>query len=94
MPAFWSRITAPKPIAPAPATAGVSAARRPRRPTHASSGAASAKRSTVSQPAPSQSSESFDSGTVRPHSAPAAARARNAVRFVFMSTTMIGDFRY
>jgi hypothetical protein len=32
MPAFWSRITAPKPTAPAAAIRGVSAARSPCRP--------------------------------------------------------------
>ena len=92
MPAFWSRITAPKPTAPAATICGVSAARSPRRPAKASSGAASANRITVSQPPPSQSSESFDSGTVRPHSAPAAARARMAVRFVVIARFMIGRF--
>src|SRR5687768_5345028 len=86
-------ITAPKPTAPAATIRGVSAARSPRRPNQASSGAASANRTTVSQPPPSQSSESFDSGTVRPHSAPAAARARMAVRFVVMAPVMIGGNR-
>ena len=39
-----------------------------------------AKRATASQPAPSHSSPSLDSGTVSPQSAPAAASATIAVR--------------
>jgi hypothetical protein len=85
IPAFWSMITAPNPIAPAAATRGVQASRRRRLPTSASNGAASTKRATVSHAGPSQPSDSFDSGTVMPHSAPADASAMIAVRwFVFM----------
>jgi hypothetical protein len=81
MPAFWSTMTTPNPIAPARATRGVSAARScAGRVASRSSGAARPKRNTVSQPASSHSSASFDSGTVRPQSTPAATSATNAPR--------------
>jgi len=93
MPAFWSTMTAPNPTAPAATTRPVQAARSPCRPASASSGAAAAKRATVSQAGPSHSSDSFESGTVRPQSAPAAASARMAVRFVVPMRAMLEHFR-
>ena len=77
MPAFWSTITRPKPSAPAATMPGVNAAPAACAMT-ASRGAAIAKRATVSQPGPSVSSAILDSGTVRPHSTPAAVRASRA----------------
>ncbi len=78
-PAFWSRMTPPNPIAPVTATFHDTALRRFRRATSPSTGAATTKRAKVSQAGPSQPIVSLDSGTVRPHSTPAAANAANAV---------------
>ena len=86
MPAFWSTITAPNPIAPEASMRMLSASRRPRRPTRPSTGAATAKRTTVSHPGPSHASASFVNGTFKPHRVPAAARARIADRLVWVFT--------
>lgn len=77
IPAFWSMITPPNPIAPATATRGCSASRSEWRPMIASIGALTANRATVSHAGSSQPMASFDSGTVRPHRRPAAASAAN-----------------
>ena len=74
-------ITAPNPIAPETAIHGDKAPRSPRRPANASNGAAAANRTAVNQPGVSHASESFESGTLRPHRTPAAAREQMAARF-------------
>src|SRR6202012_3088463 len=81
IPAFCSRMTAPKPTAPESPTLGVSASRRPRRPTIARIGADATNLITVSQLGSSQRNESLDSATVIPQRDPAAIRAKMALRF-------------
>ena len=78
MPAFWTMTVIPYPIAPEISTLGVKAARSPRLAKGSRIAAARPKRATVSQPAGSHSSASLDSGTVVPHSSPAAQRATRA----------------
>jgi len=85
IPAFCSSTEPPYPAAPQTATAGVNAARSLARPATSSTAAARANRAKVSQAAGSHSSATFDSGTVVPHSSPAATRAATARRrFAFM----------
>ena len=83
MPAFCTMTEPPYPSAPEASTLGVNAARsldRPVvRPAAASrTAAARPKRVAVSQPGGSHSRASLDSGTVVPHSSPAAMRAATA----------------
>jgi len=79
MPAFCTTTEPPYPSAPAASTAGVNARRSPRRRAAASRiAAARPKRTTVSQPGDSHSRASLVSGTVVPHSSPAAMRAATA----------------
>jgi hypothetical protein len=80
MPAFCTMTEPPYPSAPATSTAGVNAPWRPprRRATASRTAAASPNRATVSQPGDSQARATLDSGTVVPHSSPAAARAATA----------------
>ena len=86
MPVFCTTTEPPYPAAPDASTSGVQAARTARRGDAASRiEEASAKRTNASQPGGSHCRASLDSGTVVPHSRPAAmsaARARR--RFVFM----------
>ncbi len=83
MPAFCTMTEPPYPSAPAASTAGVNARRSAvRRPviSRAASRTAAArpKRTTVSQPGGSHSRATLVSGTVVPHSSPAAMRAATA----------------
>jgi hypothetical protein len=75
MPAFCRMTEPPYPIAPEASTLGVNAARSPGRAAASRTAAASPKRVAVSQPGESHSRASLDSGTVVPHSNPAAMRA-------------------
>jgi hypothetical protein len=86
MPAFCTTTDPPYPSAPDASTRGVQAARTPRRRAAAASiAAARPNRANVSQPGGSHPSASFDSGTVVPHSSPAATSAAIARRrLVFM----------
>jgi hypothetical protein len=81
MPAFCTMTVAPYPTAPEPRTFA-SKSRCPtvprRRARGSSTAAASPKRTAVSQPGPSHCRASLDSGTVVPHSSPAAIRAATA----------------
>ena len=61
-------------------TRGVTAVRSCRRAVHPRISAAIANRPAVSHAGLSQASESFDSGTVRPHRTPAALRDAIALR--------------
>ncbi len=79
MPAFSRMTEPPYPIAPEVTTLGVNAARSPERRAAASrTAAARPNRVAVSQPGASHSRASLDSGTVVPHSSPAAMRAATA----------------
>ena len=79
MPAFCTMTEPPYPSAPATSTLGVNAARSLARGVAASSTAAARpNRAAVSQPGDSHSRASLDSGTVVPHSSPAAMRAATA----------------
>jgi hypothetical protein len=61
----------------------------PRRATGSSTAAARPKRTAVSQPGASHCRASLDSGTVVPHSSPAAMRAATALRrLVFMNSML------
>ena len=81
MPAFCTTTDPPYPNAPDASTRGVQAARTPRREATASSTAAARpKRAKASQPGGSHSRASLDSGTVVPHSSPAAVSAAIARR--------------
>jgi hypothetical protein len=86
MPAFCTTTDPPYPIAPEASTEGVQAARTWARGATASRiAAARPKRTKVSQPGASQPRASLDSGTVVPHSSPAAVSAATARRrSVFM----------
>jgi hypothetical protein len=80
IPAFCTRIDPPYPTAPQASTAGL-AAPRTRGPTAArSTAAARPNRATVSQPGGSHWRASLVTGTVVPHSRPAAASAASAER--------------
>jgi hypothetical protein len=81
MPTFCTITDPPYPNAPDASTRGVQAART-LRPDAAASRMAAArpKRANVSQPGGSHSRASLDSGTVMPHSSPAAVRAATARR--------------
>jgi hypothetical protein len=83
MPAFCTMTEPPYPIAPDTSTLGVNAARSLARPalrpaTASRTAAARPKRAAVSQPGDSQVRAILDSGTVVPHSSPAAVRAATA----------------
>jgi hypothetical protein len=78
MPAFCTMTDPPYPSAPEARILGVNAARNPGRPTASRTAAARPKRTAVSQPGPSHSRASLDSGTVVPHSSPAVTRAATA----------------
>jgi hypothetical protein len=85
IPAFCTMTVPPYPIAPEARTFGsnIRPARREllaplRRATGSSTAAARPKRTTVSQPGASHCRASLDSGTVVPHSSPAATRAATA----------------
>ncbi len=78
MPAFCTMTEPPYPIAPDTRIPGVQAARSPRLPATSRTAAARAKRVAASHPPGSHSSASLDSGTVVPHSSPAAQRAASA----------------
>ena len=91
MPAFCTMTEPPYPSAPAASTAGVNACRSAdrwagcwacpcprRRATASRTAAARPKRTAVSQPGVSHSRASLVSGTVVPHSSPAAMRAATA----------------
>ena len=83
IPAFCTMTEPPYPSAPQASTLGVNAARSLARPvvrpaTASSTAAARPKRVAVSQPGDSHSRASLDSGTVVPHSSPAAMRAATA----------------
>jgi hypothetical protein len=82
IPAFCTMTVAPYPTAPEPRTFA-SRSRWPRtrtrrRATGSSTAAARPKRTAVSQPGASHCRASLDSGTVVPHSSPAAMRAATA----------------
>jgi hypothetical protein len=78
IPAFCTMTVAPYPTAPQPSSLA-SRTRWPRlRATGSSTAAARPKRTAVSQPGPSHCRASLDSGTVVPHSSPAAIRAATA----------------
>ena len=78
IPAFCTMTVPPYPTAPETRTL-TSSNRAPRRfATGSSTAAARPKRRTVSQPGASHSRASLDSGTVVPHSSPAAVRAATA----------------
>jgi hypothetical protein len=78
MPAFCTITDPPYPSAPETSTR-ISSTRWPRRrATGSRIAAARPKRMTVSQPGASHSRASLDSGTVVPHSSPAAVRAATA----------------
>jgi hypothetical protein len=83
IPAFCTMTVAPYPTAPKPRTFASKSRRPPARPTRRratgnSTAAARPKRTTVSQPGASHCRASLDSGTVVPHSSPAAMRAATA----------------
>lgn len=91
IPAFCRTTDPPYPIAPEASMSGVQAARTRAREagfraaTQSRIAAASPKRTAPSQPGCSHCRASLDSGTVVPHSSPAAMRAATARRrFVFM----------
>ena len=78
IPAFCTMTVPPYPTAP-PSRTGASPMRWPRRRAIGSSTAAARpKRTAVSQPGASHCRASLDSGTVVPHSSPAATRAATA----------------
>ena len=77
-PAFCAMTDPPSPAAPEASTTGVKAGRSRVRATASRTGAARPKRAAVSQPGPSHSSASLDSGTVDPQSSPAPVRAATA----------------
>jgi Lrp/AsnC family transcriptional regulator, leucine-responsive regulatory protein len=81
MPAFCTRTDPPYPRPPDASTRGVNAARSASREATASMiAAARPKRTSASQPGGSHARASLDSGTVVPHSSPAAVRAATARR--------------
>ncbi len=83
MPAFCTTTDPPYPMAPEIRICGVNAARSPSRPLAATASriaAARPKRTAVSQPGGSHCRASLESGTVVPHSSPAAVRAATALR--------------
>ena len=81
MPAFCTTTDPPYPTAPDASARGVQAARIPRcRAAAARTAAARPNRAKASQPGGSHSRASLDSGTVVPHSSPAAVRAAIARR--------------
>jgi hypothetical protein len=85
MPAFCRMSAPPYPTAPETSTFGVSAARTRGPATASSTAAARPNLVAASQPGAIHSRASLDSGTVVPHSSPAAVRAAVALRrFAFM----------
>ena len=78
IPAFCTMTEPPYPTAPPSSTRGSRMRTPRRRATGSSTAAARPKRRTVSQPGASHSRASLDSGTVVPHSSPAAVRAAMA----------------
>jgi hypothetical protein len=88
MPAFCTAIVPPYPTAPESSSFGVNAARTRRcwpRVAARRIAAAMAKRAKVSDAGGSHSRASLDSGTVVPHSSPAAVSAAMARRSKFMN---------
>jgi len=80
MPAFCRMSAPPYPTAPEASTPGVSAAAARPRTAASSTAAARPNLLAASQPGAIHSSASLDSGTVVPHSSPAAVRAATALR--------------
>jgi hypothetical protein len=78
IPAFCTMTDPPYPAAPDSSIRASSTRCPRRRATGSSTAAARPKRRTVSQPGASHSRASLDSGTVVPHSSPAAVRAATA----------------
>jgi hypothetical protein len=96
MPAFCTTTDPPYPTAPEASTDGVQAARTPERGAATRRmAAARPKRAKVSQPGGSQPRASLDSGTVVPHSSPAAvsaATARRRSEFMTPSSLLPGTY--
>ena len=78
IPAFCTTTVAPYPTAPEASTRSSNILAPRRRATGSRTAAARPNRTTVSHPGASHSRASLDSGTVVPHSSPAAIRAATA----------------